>query len=238
MGLFDKKDKKKKGKQDDFDSPIEQIDLSAPDPAPPPKAAAAPRAEPKTIEAEPAPKASKPKRREPEPEPDDFDAPSYGINKAIELMRTLPTDNIELVVTVIKHTLESTKIKIGEIIEDAAHKQDDIQGRIKVLKGEISEFESEIATRKEEIEGLEADYTETTQVKEHLQLAEQLDKKPAGKTATSGGANKAKAAGSIGQAARQAVSGNHKVGAPGASKPKPKPTLSGASSKTTVVAKK
>lgn len=235
MGLFDKKDKKKKSKQDDFDSPIEQIDLSAPDPAPAP-VAAAPRPEPKTIEAEPPPKAAAPKRREPEPEPDDFDAPSYGINKAIELMRTLPTDNIELVVTVIKHTLESTRIKIGEIIEDATHKQDDIQGRIKILKTEIAEFEAEIATRKEEIGGLEADFAETTQVKEHLQLAEKLDNKPAGKTASSGGADKAKAAGSIGAAARGAISGTHRVGAPGASKTKP--TISGTPSKTTVVAKK
>ena len=237
MGLFDKKDKKKKG-GDDFDSPIEQIDLSAPTPEPEPVAAPAPRAadEPREIEAAPPPRQARKVARAREPE-DDFEAPSYGINKAIELMRTLPTDNIALVVTVIKHTLESTKIQISEIIADATHKQDDIEGRIKVLKGEIEEFEAEIATRRDEIGLLEADFAETSQVKEHLLLAENLDKKPEpAASASSGGADRAKAAGTIGAVARGGISGSHQVGAPGASKIQP--TLSGSTSKTTVVAKK
>lgn len=174
MGLFDKRDRGKRkggGSSDEFDSPVEKIDLSAEpvaEPKPRAKPAAEPGQQPAKAKAKPAPEAE---------EDDDYDPPAYGINKAIELMRSLPPDNVELVVQVVKHTLESTKIKISAIIEDATRKQADIQGRIKVLNGEISEFEQEITTRKQEIDTLEADYSETTTVKERLVLAENLTKK-------------------------------------------------------------
>ncbi|RMH45143.1 MAG: hypothetical protein D6689_00670 [Deltaproteobacteria bacterium] len=167
MGLFDKR---KKG-GDDFDSPVENIDLNAPPAVQPAASAPAPLA------------ASTPTRPAPEPDPDaaaesemddDYDAPAYGIDDAIELMRSLPTDNVELVVQVVKKTLESTKVKVRSIIDDASRKQKDIEGRIDVLKKEIAEYEQEIATRREEIAKLEADHAETTTVKERLELAEKL----------------------------------------------------------------
>lgn len=230
MGLFDKRDKKRKS--DDFDSPVEKIDLSAPQASEPVEAAAAPAAaaaapiaagSPMAVQApqaQPEPRAAVRRAPEPEPEYDDGDYDSsFGIQKAIDLMRTLPQDNVELVVQVVKLTLESTKIKISHIIEDATRKQDDIQGRIKVLKGEISDFEKEIAQRREEIGGLETDYEETTMVKDRLQLAEKITNKDsaAGKTLSSGGKDQANAAGTIGSA---------------------RPALGGAPSKTSVVIKK
>lgn len=189
MGLFDKRDrgKRKSGGSDDFDSPVEKIDLSAapaPEPKPRSTAPAKPAPEPVVEKAPapaPAPVVAKPKPIVKQPEPpqpeDDYEPPAYGINKAIELMRSLPADNVELVVQVVKHTLESTRIQISTIIEDASRKQGDIQGRIKVLQAEIAEYEQEIATRKEEIGKLEADYEETTTVKDRLVLAENLGKK-------------------------------------------------------------
>lgn len=210
MGLFDKRDKKKKS--DDFDSPVEKIDLSAPD-EPVEITADEPPAPAQAAQAAAPSRAAEP---EPEPEMDDYDS-SFGIDKAIELMRTLPQDNIELVVQVVKLTLESTKVKIGGIIKDAARKQDDIQGRIKVLKEEIADYEKEIALRKEEIGGLEADYEETSTVKQRLELAEKITKQrdaakggapgPA-KKVSSDGKDQAKASGSIGgSSARPSVSG-------------------------------
>jgi len=152
MGLFDKKVKKP---GDDFDSPVEQVSLAqAPPAAPTPRPAAA--AESRA------------------PAPMDVDHPDYGINKAIELMRMLPSENIELVVRVVKTTLESTNIKVAGIIKDATRKQGELEGRVSVLKKEISELESEIATRKKEISALETDHRETTMVKDRLQLAEKL----------------------------------------------------------------
>jgi hypothetical protein len=172
MGLFDKKTPGKR--KDDFDSPVEQIDLGAAPPPPvlapePPIAAATSGviAEPVRAAAPaPAQRALQIPRDEPE----------YGIEKAIELMRTLPQGSVELVVQVVKFTLESAQIKIGTIIEDASSRQDRIQSRIGVLRTEIGDLEVEITQRRDEIGKLEADYSETTTVKERLQLAEQLSK--------------------------------------------------------------
>ncbi|MBS1120295.1 MAG: hypothetical protein H6Q90_2523 [Deltaproteobacteria bacterium] len=102
------------------------------------------------------------------------DHPDYGINKAIELMRMLPDDNVELIVRVVKTTLESTNINVAGIIKDATRKQSQIEARVDVLNQEIAKFETEIATRRGEITMLEADHKETSMVKERLELAEKL----------------------------------------------------------------
>jgi hypothetical protein len=176
MGLFDKRAPGKR--KDDFDSPVEQIDLGAaapPAPVTQPAASAAPSVVVDTAAAEPAPVRAAAAPAPPRPQVP-RDEPDYGIEKAIELMRTLPQGNVELVVQVVKFTLESAQIKIGGIIEDASSRQDRIQSRISVLRAEIADHEQEIAQRKSEIGTLEADYSETTTVKERLQLAEQLTK--------------------------------------------------------------
>lgn len=186
MGLFDKRDKKRK---DDFDSPVEQIDLGAApsakaaEPAPAPAAArpadTAPsvtfskQPEPATTRSQPQPETSSAKGGAKVATPDTDD---YGIEKAIELMRTLPQDNVELVVQVVKFSLESVGIKLPVIIEDAIRRQKDIQGRVGVLRGEISELEQEIKTRKEEIDRLDADHRETSMVRDRLELAENIGK--------------------------------------------------------------
>jgi hypothetical protein len=149
MGLFDKK---KKG--DEFESPVEEISLEAASPPPVPEAAP------------PAPA-----RRAPEPAEE---APEFGIEKAIELMRRLPGDNVELVVQVVKTTLESIHVKVATIIVDAAKKEKRLEDRVATLKREIAELEAEIATRKTQIEAIDADHAETRSVKERLQLAEKL----------------------------------------------------------------
>lgn len=104
---------------------------------------------------------------------DDEPRPHYGIEQAIQLMRALPMDqNPALVVAVIKTTLESLKVKVSDIIADAARKQKDLEERAGNLKRAIADFEKEIETRKEEIARLEADHKETTAVRGRLELAE------------------------------------------------------------------
>jgi len=104
---------------------------------------------------------------------DDEPHPHYGIEQAIQLMRALPMDqNPALVVAVIKTTLESLKVKVSDIISDAARKQKDLVERVGNLKRAIADFEKEIETRKEEIARLEADHKETTAVRGRLELAE------------------------------------------------------------------
>jgi len=133
-----------------FDSPTETVSLSAP----PPKREAS-----VVVEAEPPPRLS------------------YGIDQAIQLMRSLPLDqnngqNTSLVVTVIKTTLESLQVRVPDIIADASRKQADLEKRVENLSKEISDFEKEIAQRKDEIARLEEDHRETTRAKERLELAE------------------------------------------------------------------
>ena len=105
---------------------------------------------------------------------------SYGIDDAIQLMRTLPQENVELVVRVVKHTLESTRIDIAAIIDDASQKQQRIEARVQVLKDAIADLEKEIQVRRKEIDELETDHRETTKVKERLVLAEKLTSSRAG----------------------------------------------------------
>ena len=183
MGLFDKK---KKGR-DEFDSPVEQVDLStagttitmSPDEEEeddgPPAAAKAPTAAASSSSSRPAmpglpPVASPARAAKPSQSP----VTSYGIDDAIQLMRTLPQENVELVVRVVKHTLESTRIDIGAIIDDASQKQQRIEARVAVLKDAIADLEREIQVRRKEIDELETDHRETTKVKERLVLAEKL----------------------------------------------------------------
>jgi hypothetical protein len=116
-------------------------------------------------------------RPAPAPAPMEDERPSYGIENAIQLMRALPVDqNVELVVAVIKGTLESLRVKVSDIIEDAVRKEKDLEGRVTNLKQAIAEFEKEIQQRKDEIGRLEADHAETSSVKSRLMLAEKAQK--------------------------------------------------------------
>jgi hypothetical protein len=111
----------------------------------------------------------------PPPAPEEEPRAAYGIDNAIELMRALPPgseQNVELVVQVIKQTLESLQVRVPDIIDDASRKQKRLEERVAGLKQEIAEFEREIQVRKDEIGRLEADHAETSDVKARLELAE------------------------------------------------------------------
>jgi uncharacterized membrane-anchored protein YjiN (DUF445 family) len=101
---------------------------------------------------------------------------NYGIEQAIALMRGLPPDlqTTDIVVQVIKRTLESAHINVAAIIADATHKEERIETRIRTLQEEISAHEREIATRATEIQRLQSDLEETSRVKERLVMAEKL----------------------------------------------------------------
>jgi len=169
MGIFDRSPNKKAGDKagapspedaDYYDSPVETVSLDAP------KGGAS------------APQVQRASGGASKVVVDDEVRPSYGIENAIQLMRQLPQSdaNVELVVTVIKTTLESLKVKVSDIIEDAVRKEKDLEGRVSNLKSAIAEFEKEIQQRRDEIARLEADHAETTSVKARLQLAEKAQK--------------------------------------------------------------
>jgi len=110
---------------------------------------------------------------------------SYGIQEAIKLMRELPDSDMQIVVTVVKKTLESTRIKISDIILDAKRKETEIITRTKKLENEIRDLQEKVTRRNTEIESLNDDLYETTRVKDNLILAEaEADRSQYKQTAT------------------------------------------------------
>ena len=103
----------------------------------------------------------------------------YGIDDAIKLMRTLPVEENEgLVVRVMKTTLESLKVRIGDIVDDALKRQDVLGKKVADYRAQIASFEREIEARRHEISRLEEELTEVTKVKDRLHLAENLSVTP------------------------------------------------------------
>ena len=97
----------------------------------------------------------------------------YGIAEAILLLRSLPTDqNSELIVQVVRTTLESMNVHLSDIIDDATRKQVQTEERIAAVHGQVSDLEKQLAALRQEIGGLEAELKETSDVKERLQAAE------------------------------------------------------------------
>ena len=96
----------------------------------------------------------------------------YGIDQAIQLMRSLRTErDPDLVAMVITTTLESVDTKVTEIIEDAKSRQAELEARIGVIKARNSALEKEIELGIDEIVELEASLAETMSVTERLELA-------------------------------------------------------------------
>ena len=96
----------------------------------------------------------------------------FGIDRAIQLMRALPTEqNPELVAMVITTTLESLELSVTDIISDAKTRQAELEARIGSIKAKNSALEKEIEIGVEEIVKLEATLAETVNVKERLEHA-------------------------------------------------------------------
>jgi TolA-binding protein len=103
----------------------------------------------------------------------------YGIDDAIKLMRTLPVEeNENLVVRVMKTTLESLKVRIGDIVDDALKRQDVLGKKVADYRAQITSFEREIEARRHEINRLEEELNEVTRVKERLVAADNLSVTP------------------------------------------------------------
>ena len=98
----------------------------------------------------------------------------YGIDRAIELMRSLRAErDPDLVATVITTTLESVDTKVTDIIDEAKSRQAELEARIAVIKARNSALEREIELGVDEIVELEASLAEIMSVTERLELAHQ-----------------------------------------------------------------
>ncbi|MBI5480459.1 MAG: hypothetical protein HY906_16470 [Deltaproteobacteria bacterium] len=112
--------------------------------------------------------------KSPEPAPAVAPVPppsaGYGIQQAIELMRSLPADlqTTDFVVQVVKRTLESARIDVGAVIADATRKEERIVLWLRLLQEEIATRQREIEARTSEIGRLQTELEEISRVKERL----------------------------------------------------------------------
>jgi hypothetical protein len=98
----------------------------------------------------------------------------FGIDDAIQLMRSLPSDpNTPLVVRVVRVTLGAVKVSVEEIVQDAFRKEERIKEKIAGLEGQIAELEKQLGSLRREIASHQADLKETVSVRERLHLADQ-----------------------------------------------------------------
>lgn len=97
---------------------------------------------------------------------------SYGIEDTIQLMRTMPDHNDDIVMVVIQKTLESVNVRVKDIIQDAESKEGRIESRVESLIKEINDLSNKIIDRETEITTLRADLTETKSVRESLESVE------------------------------------------------------------------
>ncbi|MFW7380894.1 MAG: hypothetical protein ACOH5I_18910 [Oligoflexus sp.] len=95
----------------------------------------------------------------------------YSIEDAIKLMRDLPKDQRQMVVTIVQKTLSSANINVNDIIEDAGRKLSRLDTRQRQLNKEIEELEAGIAHRRQEIQVISHDSQETQLVKASFEEA-------------------------------------------------------------------
>jgi len=94
---------------------------------------------------------------------------SYGVDKAIELMRDLPQQELGAVVGIVIHTLESMQIDVDAIIDDAEQKESRVSQRIQFLEQEIGELSGRIKKCGDEIEFYRTELAEVSAIKQLLQ---------------------------------------------------------------------
>jgi hypothetical protein len=131
--------------------------------------------------AEPAAVAKEPGETDPEDvEPESLTPPvapmehRFGIDDAIQLMRSLPSDpNSALVVRVVRVTLGAVNVSVEEIVADATRKEDRIKESISVLEARIVELDGQLGALRREIAAHQADLKETVNVREKLHMADQ-----------------------------------------------------------------
>jgi hypothetical protein len=107
------------------------------------------------------------------PAPEAAQKRGYGVTDLILLMKTIPTDrHPELVVRVVKSTLESVGVRPNDIIEDALRHEGVVRDRISALEGEIDGLEQEIQRRRGLIAELQTNISDLIYARERWQSAE------------------------------------------------------------------
>src|SRR5215510_3481334 len=87
---------------------------------------------------------------------------NYGVGDLIRLLKSLPIDHHpELVVQVIKTTLESVGVRSSAVVEDALARENGMREAIEMLESQIVVLAQEIEARQFQIAELQVDLRET-----------------------------------------------------------------------------
>jgi hypothetical protein len=114
-------------------------------------------------------------------EPENILAPSdqpiehrFGIDEAIQLMRSLPSDpNTSLIVRVVRVTLGAVNVSVEDIVADALRKEARIKESIADLESGIVDLEGQLGALRRQIAAHQSDLKETANVRERLHQADQ-----------------------------------------------------------------
>jgi hypothetical protein len=98
---------------------------------------------------------------------------AYGIGDLIRLLKSIPIDHHpELVVQVIKTTLESVGVRSSAVIEDAIVRENGIREAMEMLESQIVVLTQEIEARQYQIAQLRVELSETTRARSLIANAE------------------------------------------------------------------
>src|SRR5689334_7282251 len=98
---------------------------------------------------------------------------AYGIGDLIRLLKTIPLDHHpELVVQVIKTTLESVGVESASVVEDALVQENGIREAMEMLQNQIIVLSQEIEARQHQIAQLQVEMRETTHARSLLANSE------------------------------------------------------------------
>jgi hypothetical protein len=102
----------------------------------------------------------------------------FGIDDAIQLMRSLPADpNMALVTRVVRVTLGAVNVSVEEIVQDALRKEARIKESIAAIEAQMAELDKQLAALRRDITAHQSDLKETVNVRERLHMADQYPHK-------------------------------------------------------------
>jgi hypothetical protein len=97
----------------------------------------------------------------------------YGVAQANDLMSTLATGaDADLVVHVIRRTLESVGVQVGALIAEAKNREGELRTQIDHRRGKIEELERQIDAERHAITGLESELALTNRTRDGLERSE------------------------------------------------------------------
>jgi hypothetical protein len=122
--------------------------------------------------AEAAPAPPEPPEPKPAPAPKAPAVPAFDVDNAIALMRKLPlNEEPELVLRIVRKTLQSTGVSIEEVIRSAKRRESTLSEEIEKDRAAIDQHERDIAELRANIESSSSRLGETRKVRASLQEA-------------------------------------------------------------------